>query len=67
MFGPGGTNPWGDQIHCYTSPGFFRVPWPWGGGGGGWKLPAAHKSKTIHGIDMEFGRGLENRKLINLA
>ena len=38
-----------------------------GRGGGGWKLPAAHKSKTIHGIDMEFGRGLENRKLINLA
>ena len=38
-----------------------------GGGGGGRKVPAAHKSKTIHGIEMKFARVVENHKLINLV
>ena len=29
-------------------------------------MPAAHNSKTIHGIEMKFGRVVENHKLINL-
>ena len=28
-------------------------------------MPAAHNSKTIHGIEMKFGRVVENHKLIN--
>ena len=38
-----------------------------GGGGGGRKVPAAHNSKTIHGIERKFGGVLENHKLIKLA
>ena len=38
-----------------------------GGGGGGWKVPAAHNSKTVHGIEMKLGRIVENHKLINLV
>ena len=30
-------------------------------------MPAAHNSKTIHGIEMKFGRVVENHKLINSA
>ena len=26
-----------------------------------------HNSKTIHGIEMQFGRVVENHKLINLS
>ena len=36
------------------------------GGGGAPKVPAAYNSKTIHGIEMKFGRIVENYKLINL-
>ena len=28
-------------------------------------MPAAHNSKTIHGIKMKLGRVVENQKLIN--
>ena len=31
------------------------------------KVSAAHNSKTIHGIEMKFGRVLENHKLINVV
>ena len=37
------------------------------GGGGERKVPAAHNSKTIRGIEMKFGRVVENYKLINLV
>ena len=30
-------------------------------------MPAAHNSKTIHGIKMKFNRVVENHKLINLV
>ena len=30
-------------------------------------MPAAHNSKTIHGIEMKFGRVVENHKLTNLV
>ena len=36
------------------------------GGRGGRKVPAAHNSKSIHGIEIKFGRVVENHKLINL-
>ena len=49
-----------------SDPGFLGVPGP-GKGGGGRKVPAAHNSKTIHGIEMKFGRVVENHKLINLV
>ena len=29
-------------------------------------MPAAHNSKTIDGIEIKFGRVVENYKLINL-
>ena len=29
-------------------------------------MPAAHNSKSIHGIEIKFGRVVENHKLINL-
>ena len=38
-----------------------------GGEGGGRKVPAAYNSKTIHGIEMKFGRVVESHKLINLV
>ena len=52
-----------------TGRGFFWVPGlRWGGGGGGGeKVPAAHNSKTIYGIEMKFSREAENPKLINLV
>ena len=28
-------------------------------------MPAARSSKTVHGIEMKFGRLVENHKLIN--
>ena len=48
-------------------PGLFWGAWAWrgGGGGGGGEVPAAQNSKTIHGIEMKFGRVVENHKLIN--
>ena len=42
------------------------MPGP-GGGGGGQKVPAAHNSKTIRGIELKFGRVAENHKLINFV
>ena len=30
-------------------------------------MPAAHNFKTIHGIEMKFGRVVENHSLINLV
>ena len=30
-------------------------------------MPAAHNSKTIHGIEMKFGNLVENHELINLV
>ena len=30
-------------------------------------MPAAHYSKTIHGIEMKFGMVVENHKLINVG
>ena len=38
-----------------------------GGGGGRRKVPAAHNSKTVHGIEMKFGTVVENHKLIKLV
>ena len=31
------------------------------------KVPTAHNSKTVHGIEAKFGRIIENHKLINLV
>ena len=45
-------------------PGFW---WCFLGGRGGRKVPAAYNSKTIHGIEMKFGRVVESHKLINLV
>ena len=47
-----------------SGSGFFWGAWARGGGR---KVPAAHKSETIHGIEMKFGRVVENHKLINLV
>ena len=30
-------------------------------------MPAANNTKTFHGIEMKFGRVVENPKLINLV
>ena len=30
-------------------------------------MPAVHNSKTIHGIEMKFGRVVDNHKLVNLV
>ena len=30
-------------------------------------MPAAHNFKTIHGIEMKFGKIVENHKLISLV
>ena len=52
-------------------PGLFLVPGPGGGGGvGGLRrggVPAPHKSKTVHSIEMKFGRIVEYHKPINLV
>ena len=55
-------------------PGFFWEPGleggvGRGGGGGGRrrKVPATYNSETFHGIEMKFGRVVENHKLINLV
>ena len=50
-------------------PGLFLGAWAgegWGGGGER-KVPAAHNSKTVRGIEMKFVRVVENHKLINLV
>ena len=44
--------------------GLFLAAWA-GRGGGGAEVPAAHNSKTVHGIEMKFGRIVENHKFIN--
>ena len=48
----------------FMDPGFFCVPGPGEGG-----VLAAHacNSKSIHGIEMKFGRVVENHKKINLV
>ena len=45
-------------------PGLFLGAWARGGEA---KVPAAHNSKTIQGIEMKFGRVAENHKLINIG
>ena len=56
-----------------SGPGFSwapACPWARGGGGGGRrgrKVPVARNSKTIHGIEMKFGRVVENHKLMHLV
>ena len=44
---------------AYPARAFFWVPWP-----GGWEVPAAHNSKIIHGIEIKFGRVVENHELL---
>ena len=48
-----------------SSPGFLIIFF--GGRREGWKVPVAHNSETIQGIEMKFGTVVENRKLINLV
>ena len=38
-----------------------------GGGGGGREDPRPNNSKTIHSIELKFGRVVENHRLINLV
>ena len=45
--------------------GFFRVPGLPGRGGG--EVPRAYNSKTINGIEMEFGWVVKNHEVINLV
>ena len=50
--------------------GLFWGVWAPGGGGGGRggrKVPAALNSKTIPGIEIKFGRVVENHRLISLV
>ena len=47
-----------------SGPGFFACL---GRGGVGGEEPAVYNSITIHGIEMKFGRVVENHKLINLV
>ena len=54
------------SVLTLSGPGFHGVPGPRGGGGGR-KVPAAHNSKTIHGIERKLGRVVENHKLIKLV
>ena len=44
-------------------PGLFLGAWARGAG----KVPAVHNFKTIYGIEMKFGRVVENHKLVNLV
>ena len=58
-------------------PVLFLSVWARGGGGrwgdgergsgGGRKVPVAHNSKTIRGIEMKFCRVIGNHKLLNLV
>ena len=51
-----------------SGPGFFGMPGPWGGGEGrGAESARGPYSKTIDGIEMKFGKVVENHKLINLV
>ena len=55
-------------VFNYLNPIQYGLFWgAWVGGGGGGEVPAAHSSKTIHGIEMKFGWVVEYRKLINLV
>ena len=47
-------------------PGLFWGALALGGRGGGRKVPATHDSRTIHDIEMKFGKVVDNHKLINL-
>ena len=38
-----------------------------GGGGGGGEELAGHNSKTIHGIETNYGRVIKNHRLFNLV
>ena len=52
---------WALKTPAYPARAFFgRLSL----GGGGWKVPAAHNSKTTHGIEMKFGRLVENHELL---
>ena len=60
---------YGDGIYIWTvkltlsETGFSRVPGPgWEEGGEG-----GYISETVHGIEMKFGRVVENHRLINLG
>ena len=56
-----------DKNITLSRPGIFWVPGPGAGRRRGRrKVPADHNSKTIHGIEMKFGKVVENHKLINL-
>ena len=61
------------NILAQSGPGFFLGAWARGEGrgvgsrGGGRRVPTAHNSKTIHGIEMNFGRVVEKHKVINLV
>ena len=62
----------GERESCFLSltlsgPGAFWVLGPGGGGKEGGEVPAAHNSKTIHGIEMKFARVVGNHKLIRLV
>ena len=49
-------------------PGLFEGAWTRGerkGGGGGAECAADYNSKTIYGVEMKFGKVVENQKLIN--
>ena len=52
-------------VYAY-GPGFFWVIGPRPGEEGR-KVPMVYNSKTIHGIEMKFGRVVENHKLIDLV
>ena len=58
-------NPAGKKIRPALA--FWRCLGPGGGGEGEGEVPAAHSSKTIHGIEMKFGGEIENHKLIKLV
>ena len=47
-----------------SGPGFFWMSEP---GGRGAESAAAYSSKTTHGIEMKFGKVVENHKLLSLV
>ena len=55
----------GAQNWMRNEPGWKKNSPGTGLRGWGLKVPAAHNTKTIHGIKMKFGRVVDNHKLIN--